>query len=185
METLSSTEVYASPWMTVREDRIRRPDWSTGICGVVERADIALIVPFRGDLLHLVEQYRHPVMGRCWEFPSGSVERDDADPAAAAARELREETGLEAGRLARLGTLDVMPSTLSQRCTVFLATDLTDGEARRDLDEQDMRAGWFTQSDIEEMVRDGAFTDAKSLAAYALLLMHTRVSPAQPAGTTP
>jgi len=136
-------------------------------------AHIALIIPADGDRLHLVEQHRRPVGGRRWEFPSGDVEQHrDADAMAAAARELREETGLAAGRLTSLGTLEVLPSTLSLRCSVFLAVDLTQGTPRRDLAEQDMVSAWFTRSDVEQMIRDGELTDAKSIAAYALLLLH-------------
>jgi len=173
VETLGSRQVYANPWMTVREDTLRRPDGSPGIYGVVDGADIALIIPTEGDRLNLVEQYRHPVAGRRWEFPSGtSDERLDTDAAAVAARELREETGLTAGRLTPLGTIDVAPSVLSYRCRVFLATDLTYGAPQRDLEERDMRSAWFTRLDVEHMIEDGRITDAKTLAAYTLLLLH-------------
>ena len=60
--------------------------------------DIALVVPADGDRLYLVEQHRHVVGGRRWEFPSGSIDAHDVDAAGAAARELREETGLSASR---------------------------------------------------------------------------------------
>ena len=174
METLGSKQVYANPWMVVREDEVRRPDGSTGIYGVVDSPDIALIIPTDGDRLHLVEQYRHPVSGRRWEFPSGSLdERVDADAEALAARELREETGL-AGRLTELGTLDITPSMFSQRCTVFLATDLREEAPQRELAEQDMRSSWFTRADVERMIVDGTITDAKTTAAYALLLLTTQ-----------
>lgn len=49
VETLSSKLVYTNRWMTVREDEIRRPDGSTGVYGVVDSPDIALIVPSDGD----------------------------------------------------------------------------------------------------------------------------------------
>ncbi|MCW2796289.1 NUDIX hydrolase [Nocardioides sp.] len=175
VETLGSKRVYANPWMMVREDTIRRPDGSTGICGVVDSPDIALIIPVDDDRLHLVEQYRHPVAGRRWEFPSGSADqRVDVDGAALAARELREETGLVANRLTPLGTLDVAPSMLSYQCQVFLATDLTHGAPLRDLEEQDMRSAWFPRADLERMILDGTITDAKSIAAYTMLLLHGR-----------
>ncbi len=173
VETLGSKQVYANPWMAVREDAVRRSDGSTGIYAVVDSPDIALIIPADGDRLHLVEQYRYPVAGRRWEFPSGSADqRLDADPAALAARELREETGLLAGRLTPLGKLDVSPSMFSQRCSVFLATDLTDSTPQRELEEQDMRSAWFTRADVERMINDGTITDTKSIAAYTLLLLH-------------
>ena len=134
VETLGSEQVYANPWMAVREDTVRRPDGSTGIYGVVDTPDIALVIPADGDRLHLVEQYRYPVAGRRWEFPSGTADQAlDVDAAALAARELREETGLAAGTLTPLGTLDVAPSMFSQRCAVFLATDLTAGPPQREL----------------------------------------------------
>lgn len=172
METLGSTRVYANSWITVREDTVRRPDGSTGVYTVVDTAEIALIIPVDGDRLHLVEQYRYAVAGRRWEFPCGSTDqRLDADAAAVAARELREETGLVAGLLTPLGTLDVAPGTSSQQCNVFLATDLTQGEPQRELDEQDMRSAWFTRADVERMINDGTITDSKSIAAYTLLRM--------------
>lgn len=68
---------------------------------------------------------------------------------------------------------------LSQRCRVFLATGLTEGAPEREVEEQDMRSAWFTRADVERMIEDGTFTDAKSLAAYTLLLLRGpgRVSP--------
>ncbi len=175
VETLGSKQVYANPWMAVREDAIRRSDGSTGIYGVVDSPDIALIIPADGDRLHLVEQYRYPVAGRRWEFPSGSADqRLDVDAAALAARELREETGLVAGTMTPLGAIEITPSTFTQRCSVFLATDLTAGPPQRDLEEQDMRSAWLSRADVERMITDDTITDAKSMAAYTLLLLHRR-----------
>ena len=177
METVSSRLVYANPWIAVREDTVRRPDGSTGPYGVVDSPDIALVIAAEGDRLQLVEQYRYPVGGRRWEFPSGTADPDlDGGPGEVAARELREETGLTAGRLSRLGTLDVAPGMLSLRCHVFLATDLTHGEPQRELAEQDMRSAWFGREEVERMVADGTMTDAKSAAAYALLLLRGSAS---------
>jgi hypothetical protein len=76
------------------------------------------------------------------------------------------------GSLTLLGALDITPSTLSQRCHVFLATDLTDGTPQREPEEQDMRSAWFSRTDVERMIADGTVTDSKSIAAYALLLLH-------------
>jgi 8-oxo-dGDP phosphatase len=172
VETLSSRQVYASSWLAVREDTIRRADGWAGVHCVVEAADIALVVPSDGDRLHLVEQYRHPVGGRRWEFPSGSTEPGrDADPAAVGRRELWEETGLTASSLLLLGTLEITPSTMGQRCSVFLATDLTPGAQQPDPEEGDLRSAWFARDDVARMIRDGDLTDAKSIAAYGLLLL--------------
>jgi 8-oxo-dGTP pyrophosphatase MutT (NUDIX family) len=92
---------------------VRRSDGSSGDYSVVEAADCSLVISLDGGRVHLVEQYRYPVAGRRWEFPSGSSDKSDTDASAVAARELREETGLIAGTVRRLGSLDTMPSTLS------------------------------------------------------------------------
>lgn len=177
MQTLDSRQVYANAWMSVREDDVRRPDGSPGIYGVVDKPDYALIIPLDGDRVHLVEQYRYPVRARRWEFPQGTApDRADADPAALAARELREETGLVAGQLRLLGMLDVAPGMSAQRGRVFLATDLVAGRPEREHTEQDMRSAWFSRADLDGMLRRGELCDAQSLAAYALLLLHERTS---------
>lgn len=63
-------------------------------------------------------------------IPSGTADqRLAADPAALAARELREETGLVAARLILLGTAEVAPSMCNQLCRVYRATDLAHGRA--------------------------------------------------------
>jgi len=175
VETLRSRQVYANRWMSVREDDVRRVDGSDGVFGVVDKPDYALVIPLDGERLHLVEQYRYPVRTRRWEFPQGTApDRAELDPAALAARELREETGLRAGRMVPLGVLDVAPGQLSQRGRVYLATALTEGEPDREREEQDMRAAWFDRADFDAMVRRGDVCDAQSLAAYALLLLHER-----------
>ncbi len=173
METLSSREVYANNWMTVREDRIRRPDGTDGIYGVVDKPTYALVIPRDGARLQLVEQFRYPVGKRRWEFPAGTApDRAAQDPAELAVRELQEETGLLAGRMEQIGQLEVAPGMSSQLGTVWLATELTQGAVQREHSEQDMRAAWFTATEFEAMAARGQITDSQSLAAYLLLRLH-------------
>ncbi len=173
MQTISSREVYANAWMTVREDAVRRTDGTDGIYGVVDKPTAAVIIPRDGDRLHLVEQFRYPVGARRWEFPMGTApDRAEVEPAVLAARELAEETGLVAGRMELLGDLDIAPGMSSQREHVFLATELTQLPSRREHTEQDMRSAWFTIDRFEEMVRRSELVDAQSAAAYLLLLLH-------------
>jgi 8-oxo-dGDP phosphatase len=173
IERVGSREVYRNPWMIVREDDVRRPDGSPGIYGVIDKPAYALVVATDGERFRLVEQYRYPIGLRRWEFPQGTApdSLDGDEPAAAdlAARELREETGLRAETLTRIGQLDVAPGMSSQRGWVWLATGLTEGDHEREHEEQDMRSAWFTGERIEEMIRAGEITDAQSIAAWTLL----------------
>ena len=173
METRGSRQVYANPWMTVREDVIRRADGGEGLYGVVDKPDYALVVALDGDRLAMVEQYRYPLGLRRWEFPQGTAPGRAEMPARElAARELREETGLRAATWTYLGLLDVAPGLSSQRGRAYLATELTPGAPAREDTEADMRFAWVTRADFERRARAGDITDAQTLAAYALLLLH-------------
>ena len=51
---ISSREVYRNDWIILREDRIRRPDGSTGIYSVVDKPLYALVIAADADRLRLV-----------------------------------------------------------------------------------------------------------------------------------
>ncbi|MFI7675468.1 NUDIX domain-containing protein [Actinophytocola sp. NPDC049390] len=174
MRQLSSRLVYENQWLSVREDQVTRPDGAQGVYSVVDAKDFALVLPFERDGFHLVEQYRYPVGARSWEFPSGSFPAGvTGTPAELAAAELREETGLTAVRLTRLGHLNPANAMSGQRCHVFLATDLKPGRPEREATEQDMRQEWFPRGEVERMLREGVITDGPSMAAYLLFTLRT------------
>jgi 8-oxo-dGTP pyrophosphatase MutT (NUDIX family) len=175
IQRVATREVYRNDWLTLREDDIRRPDGSPGVYAVVDKPTYALVIPQAEDRVHLVEQFRYPLGMRRWEFPQGTApDQEHLDPVELAHRELREETGLRAASMERLGTLDVAPGMSSQRGWVFLATGITAGEHDREHEEQDMHSAWFTRAQMEQMMRDGDITDAQSIAAWALLLLAGR-----------
>lgn len=164
--TLSSSVVHSTEWMTIREDWVRHADGTPGLYGVVEKDDFVVVVPVHDGGLYLVEQYRYPVRGRYWELPQGSAPGED--PAAVAATELREQTGLKAATLEQIGTVHEAYGFATQRATVFLATDLEQGEPERGATESDMRARWFSVEQMWALVDDGRLTNAATLAAVAL-----------------
>jgi 8-oxo-dGTP pyrophosphatase MutT (NUDIX family) len=162
--------VYENPWMRVREDAVVRADGSPGIYGVVEKPDFALVIPVDADGLWLVEQFRYPVGGRYWEFPQGSWEnRPEVDPATLAEAELREETGLRAGRLDYIGRLLTAYGYSNQGCQVWMATDLVTGSPELSTEEQDLVARRLSHEEWVDALSAGTIQDMSSLAAWALL----------------
>jgi 8-oxo-dGTP pyrophosphatase MutT (NUDIX family) len=173
MRTTSSREVYRNAWIRVREDVVERSDGSTGVYGVVEKPDFAVVLPWAGDGFWLVEQFRHPVGRRSWEFPQGTWSSGAGGTAEELARaELAEETGFRAGELRHLGHLDLAPGLSTQEFDVWLATGLTPGPTAREATEADMRQRFVPEAELRAMVGDGRFTDGPSLAAYSLLLLN-------------
>jgi 8-oxo-dGTP pyrophosphatase MutT (NUDIX family) len=170
---LSTRLVYENRWLRLREDRVRRLDGSEGIYSVLERAEFAVVAPIDKGIVHLVEQFRYPVGRRCWEFPMGTWEtRSNVEPAALAAGELREETGMEAGSMREIGQIFQAAGYSSQSGRVFLATDLTAVGTALEHEEQDMIAGQFPLAEFERMIRDGVIWDAITIAAFGMIRLH-------------
>ncbi|MFP5390709.1 MAG: NUDIX domain-containing protein [Gammaproteobacteria bacterium] len=168
IECLESRATYANRWMRVREDRIRRADGSTGLYGVVEKPDFAVIVAVQDGRVAMVEQYRYPVGARFWEFPQGSMEAD-VDPLALARAELLEETGLHAATVTHAGKLFLAYGFCNQAYNVFFATNLTQGQARLEQEEQGLVSAFMTVEEVERRILDASIQDATTVAAFGLL----------------
>jgi len=163
----SSRLVYDNPWIRVREDQVLRPDGLPGIYGVVHfknRAVGVLPVDEHGGIW-LVGQYRYPLQAFSWEIPEGGSPETES-PEATARRELREETGLTAGRLELIATAHLSNSVSDELGYVFRATELTPGTDSPEGTEllAVRRLDW---KEAERMLSEGEITD--SLSVIALL----------------
>jgi 8-oxo-dGTP pyrophosphatase MutT (NUDIX family) len=94
---LSSKLAFSSPWFRVRRDTVRLPSGlELDDYYVLEQFDFLKVFAFTADKrVVLVRQYKHGIGDVILELPGGYVEHGE-DAAAAAARELREETGYSA-----------------------------------------------------------------------------------------
>lgn len=166
---LGSREVFRSPWMSVRVDEVEFPTGLRGTYSVVDKQDFVLVLPFADDGFWLVQQYRYPVGRREWEFPQGGWPEGRSGPAAElAVAELREETGFSAASWTHLGRLFAAYGFCSQSYDVYLATDLSAGEAEREETEADMVHEWRSLAEVRAMIGRGEFADAHSVAALTL-----------------
>jgi 8-oxo-dGTP pyrophosphatase MutT (NUDIX family) len=155
--------------MRVHEDRLEREDGSPGLYGWIEKGPAAIVVPIEDGHVWLVEQYRHPVGRRFWEFPQGAWEDDpEASPESLARGELVEETGLRAASLELLGRLYFAYGISSQPVDVWRATGLEPGEQALEATEAGLVVARFTVSAVEDMVRGNVICDAASVAAWHL-----------------
>ncbi len=156
---------YENPWITVWHDEVDRPDGSPGIYGVVHFANLAagVVALDADDRIVLVGQHRYTLDAYSWEIPEGGVPAGES-PLDGARRELREETGVEAGTWQELARVDLSNSISDERAVLFLATDLTHGDAEPEPTEAlDLR--WVPFDEALAMTIDGRITDVMSVTA--------------------
>jgi 8-oxo-dGTP pyrophosphatase MutT (NUDIX family) len=165
---------YENPWITVWHDDVSRPDGSPGIYGVVHFANLAagVVAIDADDRTVLVGQHRYTLDAYSWEIPEGGVPAGES-ALDGAKRELREETGIEAGSWRELCRMDLSNSITDERAVLFVATDLTLGEATPDPTEAlDIR--WVPFDEALAMTLDGRITDAMSVAAIQRVALDRR-----------
>lgn len=179
-ETVSSETVYRGSILALRTDQVRMPGGHTAKREVVEHyGAVAVAAVDDAYRVAMVYQYRHPVGRRLWELPAGLLDEPGEDPAAAAARELLEETGLTAERWSVLVDLVSSPGFADEALRVYLARGLVDvGRPDGHDEEADMEVHWFGIEDAAHKVLAGEIVN--STAAAGILATYAAVVEGKP-----
>jgi 8-oxo-dGTP pyrophosphatase MutT (NUDIX family) len=163
--TLGTRLVYDNPWIAVREDSVLRPDGTPGIYGVVhfKHAAVGVLPVDEQGRIWLVGQHRYPLDAYSWEIPEGGS-HDDETPEQTARRELREETGLQAGKLELIARSHLSNSVSDELAYLYRATELTSGISAPEGSErlEIRRLEW---DDVWAMLQRGEITDSMSMIA--------------------
>ena len=170
-ERLISTEVVRQGRiLEFRVDTIEAADGHRSTRDVAGHpGGVCMVAIDERDRVLLVRQWRHATGGPLLEIPAGTLDRlpdgTIEDHAAAAARELEEETGSRAGTWRYLGGFYTAPGFTSELMHLYLATGLTsahEGGLQPDDDERlELQAVPF--SEAVAMAERGELRDAKSI----------------------
>lgn len=172
-ETIASETIYVGKIFALRADEVRMPRGNTARREVVEHyGAVAVLAVDDDNNIVLVYQYRHPLGRRLWELPAGLLDLGGEPPHTTAARELKEEAGLEASQWRVLVDLDSTPGFSDESVRVYLATGLTDvGRPDAHDEEADLTLRWFPLQEAVRMVLSGEI--ANSIAVAGILAAHT------------
>lgn len=166
-ELIESETLLQGRAFKIRRDHLRTPDGRMTKFEIIEHGGSVILVPVDpdGNLL-FVRQYRHAAAADLLELPAGT--RDGDEPfEVCAAREIREETGMEAGKLQKVGEFYLAPGYSTEFMVVYLATDLKPNPLDADEDEF-LSVEKIPISEAIQRAERGDIPDAKSLAALLL-----------------
>src|SRR5215203_333927 len=118
---------------------------------VLHRGAVALVPMVDADHVCLVRNERYAVGRTLLEVPAGTIDPGES-PDETASRELTEETGYRAGRIARVAEWFVSPGVMNERMFLYLCEDLEPGPTRDQPDER-LRPVVVSWDDAVRMVR--------------------------------
>jgi 8-oxo-dGTP pyrophosphatase MutT (NUDIX family) len=177
-ETVSSETLYVGKIFALRADDVRMPHGNVARREVIEHyGAVAVVAMDESKNIVMVYQYRHPVGRRLWELPAGLLDLGDEPAHISAARELKEEAGLEAAEWRVLVDMVSAPGFSDEGVRIYLATGITDiGRPDAHDEEADLQVEWFPLERARRMVLDGEIVN--SLAIAGILAAHDVEDPA-------
>jgi ADP-ribose pyrophosphatase len=162
-----------------RVDFVLRPQQTSS--GRVRKREVVLhpgaviILPILDDgRIVMIRNRRHTVHETLLELPAGTLERDAGgmaeDPLACAARELTEETGYRAAKVAPFGWFYTSPGILTEKMYAFVATGLTAGPQALE-DSEQIEVAVMRPEEVRRDIQENRIVDAKSIATLLKYLV--------------
>ena len=160
--------------------RVSLPDGRTAIRDVVRHPGAVAIVALTEDgRICLVRQYRTALGRVTVEVPAGKLAPGE-DPLECASRELMEETGMEAEKIAFLTTIATSDGFCDELIHIYMATGLSFGRSNPDADEF-INVDLVPLGELVDAVLDGRIEDAKTVVGALICdaVMHRLTPPVE------
>lgn len=171
-EVLQSKVAYAGSLFRVLSEDIREPNGTEAQRDVIRHNGSVVVLALdkgnsRRDPLVLIErQFRHAAQQFLYELPAGKLEPGE-DHLEAAKRELIEETGYRAKKWTKLTRYFASPGFLGEWMQVFVAEDLTPGEAQPE-DDESFELQFVPLSELLRLIDAGKILDGKTITSALL-----------------
>jgi 8-oxo-dGTP pyrophosphatase MutT (NUDIX family) len=171
-ETTSSETLHRGNIFALRRDQVRMPGGNIATREVVEHYGAVAIAAMDDEHnIRMVYQYRHTFGRRLWELPAGLLDITGEPPHLSAARELKEEVGLQADTWQVLVDLNTAPGFSDESVRVYLATGLTEvGRPEAHDEEADMTMRSVPIDEAAHLVLRGEVLN--SIAVAGILAAH-------------
>lgn len=167
---VSVEPIFDGHVVRLNRERFAAPDGTEFEREIVRHPGAVVVVPMTDDgHVIMVRQFRASFEELLLEFPAGLLDKPGEPLDIAAARELREEVGIEAGTLELLCTAYHSPGFSDERVTIFRATNLRFlDHDRQGPEEQFMEVVRMPLADAHAAVLDGRVRNASAVIGLLL-----------------
>ena len=164
---LSEDVAWTGRIFNVNRLQVELPDGRHAVRDVVRHPGAVAIVALTDEgRICLVRQYRTALGRVTVEIPAGKLTPGE-DPLEAASRELLEETGMTAGKIAFLTTIASSDGFCDEPIHIYMATGLEFSKSSPDADEFN-NVDLVELSELVDAVLDGRIEDAKTVVGALL-----------------
>lgn len=161
-QVLTQETVWQGKIFDIESMEVKLPNGRCSRRDVVRHCPaVAIVALTENGKIALVRQYRTALDRVTVEIPAGKCDPGE-DPLDAAKRELVEETGFVAGRIAYLTTIATSSGFTDELIHLYLATQLSFEGARPDEDEF-LNVDLVDVQELVDAVLDGKIEDAKTV----------------------
>lgn len=166
-EIVDERTAWAGTFLRAEDVTVRLPNGRLAKRDVIRHPGAVAVIALTDDgKLVLVHQYRCSIEQVTLEIPAGKLELGE-DPQHAAARELVEETGYEASRMAYLGPIATAAGYSDEMIHIFMAMGLRFVGARPD-DDEFLSVDLVDLNEMVDAVLDGKVVDSKTVIGVLL-----------------
>jgi len=164
---LSRKTVFEGHAFKVQKLTVRLPDQRERLYDLVVHDDSVTIVPLdNSGNIWFVTQFRMGSEEILLELPAGVIDEGE-EPVNCALREIREEIGMAADNIHKLGTIYLAPGYSNELNYIFLATGLKPAPLAADEDEF-LEVKQYPLEEIDSLISKGKLIDSKSISALYL-----------------
>jgi len=166
-QILSRKTVFKGHAFDVQKLTVRLPDQRERLYDLVAHHNSATIIPLDDSgNIWFVTQFRMGSEKILMELPAGVIDEGE-EPENCALREIREEIGMAADKIRKLGAIYLAPGYSNELNYIFLATGLKPAPLAADEDEF-LGIKQYPLEEIDSLISKGKLIDSKSISALYL-----------------